>query len=73
MKKYSVTIPIAGSVIIEVEVDDGADDDAIYEAATAAYNDDESAGEIEWEFVQHITEGNVLNAPVNDWEYEEVT
>jgi hypothetical protein len=75
MKKYNVTIPIAGFVYVEVEVPEDATEDDIYEAACATYNDDEKAGigVLEWEFHQQITSGNVLHASVNEWYYEEET
>lgn len=72
MKKYNVTIPIAGFVNVEVEVPDDADKDDIYSAAVDAYNSDEEGSNIEWEFHQELTSGNVLHATLNEWEYEEV-
>jgi hypothetical protein len=71
MKKYNVTIPIAGVVYITVDVPDDASKEEIYEAATTAYNDDSESHDIEWEFYDKLAEGNVLHASCNEWSYEE--
>jgi hypothetical protein len=72
--KYAVTIPIAGVVYAEVEVPEDTDEDGIYEAACEQYNDDDARGEgqLEWEFHQRLTSGNVLHASTNEWYYEKV-
>lgn len=61
MKKYNVTIPIAGSYTVEVEAEDeeGAIDEALERQGDADLD-------IEWEAMQEICRGNVCYAPV--WE-----
>lgn len=74
MKKYAVEIPIAGSVQVEVKVEDDASADDIFEAACEQYFEDEKTGGecITWDFHQAIAEGNVLHTDVYEWSYEEV-
>lgn len=57
--KYTVTIPIAGAMHIDVEADSEEDAelkawDRIHESECA-----EKEGEIEWEFFSNTCEGNV--------------
>lgn len=61
MKKYNVTIPIAGSYTVEVEAEDeeGAIDEALERQGDADLD-------IEWEAMHEICRGNVCYAPV--WE-----
>ncbi len=64
MSKYTVSIPIAGAVHIEVEAESTTKAIA---AAWDVYNDlGEKAGDVEWEAMDHITTGNVCHAPLND-------
>jgi len=67
MRKYRVTIPIVGSVTVDVEVPDNTNNDSIYAAATMAYNDNPTAHDLEWSFYQKITSGNVLHVDINEW------
>lgn len=71
MKRYIVSVPIAGAIHIEVEA---ADPKAAKKAAWKRIDneDAETVGEIEWEFLEHITEGNGCHAPLNDIEVNEV-
>ena len=62
MPKFIVQIPIAGSVTFEVVA---ADKRAAKEAAWAAV-DSGVEGDIEWEYLDSVTEGNVLHAPLNE-------
>lgn len=59
-RRVYVTIPITGSVTIEVEVDASADDDDIVAAAMDAYNPKEH--DTEWEFTPTVSSGNVCHA-----------
>lgn len=69
-KQYIVTIPIAGSISFEVEAEDEA---GAKEAAWDLFGDEgPEAGQLEWELLDHIVEGNVLHAPCNDVTVEEV-
>jgi hypothetical protein len=66
MNKYIVSIPLVGSMHIEVEAESAS---AAKERAWDEFNEHgEKAGEIEWELVEHVTTGNVLHAPLNDIE-----
>ena len=66
MKTYCVSIPIAGAIHIEVEA--ASSEEAKEKAWEKINKDSEKAGEVEWEFFDHITEGNVCSAPLNDIE-----
>ena len=70
MKKYYVTIPIAGFVTIEVDTEATSDRDII-DAAYEEYDKDVDAQYIEWELCEKIVQGNVLHAPLNEVEIEE--
>jgi len=60
-QKYGVQVPIAGLVYIEVEAENEKEAE---EAAWEAINErGAEAGELEWEFLDVITEGNVCRAP----------
>lgn len=62
----AVSIPLAGAIHIEVEAASAKEAKA---AAWDAFNEkSESAGELEWELMDHITTGNVCYAPFNDIE-----
>ncbi len=69
MKKYTVVIPIAGSISIEVEAEDKRR--AIDAAWTKIDAEAADAGEVEWEFLTRIAEGNVCYAPVTHTHVEE--
>lgn len=66
MKKYVVTVPIAGSYTVEVEAED---EDGAIEAAFEAQGE---AEDVEWEALREICSGNVCHAPVWEVEVEEV-
>jgi hypothetical protein len=69
MKKYTVVIPIAGSITIEVEAKDSMSAmDAAWVKIDAEGAD---AGEVTWEFRTRIAEGNVCYAPVTHTYVEE--
>lgn len=60
MALFNVTLPVAGYAVIEVEADDEAS------AITAAFEADVTKEHIEeWDIFKHISQGNVLYAPVN--------
>lgn len=59
-RRVHVTIPITGSVSIEVEVDASADEDDIIAAAMDAYNPKEHS--VDWEFTPTVSSGNVCHA-----------
>jgi hypothetical protein len=57
MKRYIVTIPIAGHITFEVEAGDE-------EAAKAvAWGMEADEGEIEWETLESFSTGNVCHCP----------
>ena len=65
-KSYTVLIPIAGALAIDVKATSAA---AAKEAAWDAYNDKGSgSGDVEWEAYEHLTTGNVLHASQNSVE-----
>lgn len=70
MSKYIVSIPIAGAIHIEVEASSSTD------AKVRAWDEfgehGEKAGEIEWEAMDCIAEGNVCHAPLNEIEVNKV-
>jgi hypothetical protein len=69
MKKYTVVIPIAGAISIEVEAEDKTR--AINAAWAKIDAEAADAGEVEWEFLNRIAEGNVCYAPVMHTHVEE--
>ncbi len=75
-KKYVVSVPIAGTVVVEVETDaepnvsNGVFDSTPFEDACmdAVYSSDDPLGdaiEWDWEALHRIASGNVLLAPSN--------
>lgn len=70
MKKILATIPILGTVTVEVEVRDDEEDDDIFEAAMEAF--DEDISQWEWDFKRKIVDGNVFHGHQNEWKYEEL-
>ncbi|WP_024516793.1 hypothetical protein [Bradyrhizobium sp. Tv2a-2] len=66
MTRYSVTVPIAGYAIVEVEAAD--ENDAIDEALGAIdFNDIQ-----EWEAYRHLVRGHVCSAPYHKAVVEEI-
>ena len=67
-KLVYVTVPVAGSIDVEIEVDENVTEEEIYEMAI------EKAGETDintngyYEVLEHICEGNVCYAP--QWDIE---
>ena len=57
MKKYIVSIPIAGHFIVEVKAEN---EEQAIERAWAAQTGD---GEVEWEQLNRFHEGNVCHCP----------
>lgn len=70
MKTYIVSIPIAGQIHVEVEGD--SEEGAIKSAWNKIDEMGPDAGEVEWEFFETLTTGNVLHAPRNKIEATEV-
>lgn len=70
MKRYIVSIPLAGALHIEVEAE--TESSAKVKAWEEFGEQGEGAGEIEWELMDCITRGNVCHAPLNDIEVNEV-
>ena len=75
MKVYQVTIPIAGSIYVDVEAED--EEEAKEKALNRSWSisltsDDNSVSLGELEPLEHICQGNVCFAPVWDIEAEEV-
>jgi hypothetical protein len=64
MATYSVKLPFAGYLSVEVEAD--SEEDAVSKAMNDASLDDVE----EWETFTHIVQGNVLYAPINTPEVE---
>ena len=73
MKTFEVSIPITGVVHMTVECE-SADEDAVFMACMEQWDEDGcTADDIEeWEFVPHVTTGNVTNAVLNDIDITEV-
>jgi hypothetical protein len=61
MKKYNVTIPIAGHAYVEVEAEN--EEDAKEKAM------DKTTTDIEWEYLDQFNKGNVCYCP-SPWEIE---
>jgi hypothetical protein len=70
LKKYCVSIPLAGAIHISVEAE--SKEAAIVAAWKAIDEKGEEAGEVEWEFISKISEGNVLRVPLNEIEVSRV-
>jgi hypothetical protein len=65
MKEYVVSVPICGYAVVTIEAEN--EKEAIEKALdTVELSDTES-----WEALEHITEGNCFNGPMNDIEVEE--
>lgn len=62
--KYIVSIPITGTCAVEVEASDRKS------AIAAAWKaiDDGNKGEVEWEYTENVTTGNVCHAMQNSIE-----
>lgn len=67
MKRYSVSIPITGYVIVEIDAESE-------EAAIEAALDTEITSDLieEWETHRQVTRGNVCSAILNSAEAEEI-
>lgn len=59
MPKYYVELPIVGKVSFEVEAESKRS------AIDAAFLLDASEGELSWETVEHVTEGNLFHGELN--------
>ena len=76
MKRAWVWLPFAGSVGVEVELPEDADDGAAIEAALAVVDFDVKASEgLDLEFgeievLRHIASGNICYAPLFDADVE---
>jgi hypothetical protein len=66
LKNYTVTIPIAGAIHVEVEASSASE--AKEKAWDRINEKGEDAGDVEWEFFDSITEGNISHAPYNEVE-----
>jgi len=68
MKKhtYVVSVPIAGAIHIQVKAK--SESEARHLAWERINDDGPDAGDVEWEFFDALTEGNVLHAPLNEVE-----
>lgn len=69
MSKYSVQIPFVG--FLSFEVDANSEDEAVeigwLKAGDMAFTKQSiNIGSPEWECVEEISRGNVLNAPLNE-------
>jgi hypothetical protein len=70
-KKYTVTIPLAGAIHIQVQA---ADDEAAKAAAWNVINTEGFKAEdhdLEYEYMDELTRGNMLNAQYNETEVNE--
>lgn len=67
MSKYYVSIPIAGSITIEVEADSAKAAKAVaWEKINENSGDPEDIGDVTWEYMDQIVSGNVCAAPLNE-------
>lgn len=72
MKKYVVSVPLAGYVSIEVEAKNA---EAAKDAAWDKIHDGAASkpdADITWEFFETIAEGNCCSAPLNEISVDEV-
>lgn len=70
-----VTIPIAGSINVYLEdIDPNLSDEELFSAALDAADIEYKSGKTtEWgevEYLERVTQGNVLYAPINEYEVE---
>jgi hypothetical protein len=63
-RKFLVTVPIAGAIHIMVEATDAQE--AKQKAWDKIDEKGDRAGDVEWEFCESITTGNVCHAPYNE-------
>lgn len=74
--RATVTIPITGLVRIECEVSDPSDISSSIDEALAAWDsmgEKEQRDAVELEFTDHVTDGNVSHAMLNDADVEPIT
>lgn len=70
MNKYIVSVPLTGAIHVEVEA---ASAKEAKERAWDKINElGDKAGEVEWEFHNQVTEGNVCHAVLNEIEVSRV-
>lgn len=69
-RRVAVIIPITGSVCVEIEVDQSADDDEIFDAACDAWSEGEHG--VTWEFTRYVTRGNVCYAECREYDIQDV-
>jgi hypothetical protein len=67
MKNFCVSVPICGIAVVIVEAEN--EDDAKRKAMSGQRIQLENIEE--WEALEHVTEGNCFNGPLNDIEVEE--
>jgi len=69
MKKFTISMPIVGVATATVKAD--SESEAI-EELFAVWDNSPDDVHVEWEFVEHVTTGNVFHGMQNDVEvYEE--
>ncbi len=69
MKRYTVTVPIAGAICVEVEAN--SKEEAIQVAIENAFEDAWTENVLELDVYRRITTGNVLHVPFNELECDE--
>lgn len=67
MPRYAVSLPVIGIAVYQIEA---ANEEAAIADALAAGNLQDNI--VELDTVEHLMEGNVLNAPLHDAEVEEL-
>lgn len=68
MTEYLVTLPIAGSITVAIEAN--SKEEALKKVQQQSFSQKE-AFEFQWDVFEHICEGNVCHAPLNNIVIEE--
>ncbi len=73
MKKFRVTHPITGTVVVEVAADTAEQAIEVAPDAWFEMTPDEQAAAVDWEWTNPITRGNVFYGVQNEADVEEIS
>ena len=64
-KKVLCVIPITGVMSVDIEVPEDMDEDEMFLVACEMWSTNGSQCDLEWEFCEHVVQGNVSHAMQN--------